>query len=233
MAIGRGDVPLVHWFKLDRTLPENYAWQTQEPKHRVLKTTLGVSYYGGYYEYQGRKIVPSWGGSLFEALMPTLVLNEKDLAPQSLGLNNKNHVLGHIDYALKELGYPVWGMSPCAIPEGGYSEYGAKPLGLHGYKPGVVTPHVSFLSLEYAPEEAIKNLRKMLASYEIYGEYGFYDAVTVATGRVAYRYLCLDQAMSFIALNNYLNNGAIRKRFYQDPVNQKAASLLTEEKIFE
>jgi hypothetical protein len=73
----------------------------------------------------------------------------------------------------------------------------------------------------------------MLERYSAYGEYGFYDAIDVATGEVATKYLCLDQAMSFIALDNYLNNGAIRKRFHNDPIAKKAEELLKVEKFFE
>ena len=233
IAIGRGEVPVEHWFHLYRTFPEDYAWTTQMPKDRDERELLGHRYFGGYYEWKGIQFVPSWGGSMFEALMPTLMIDEAKYAPQGLGLNHARHVEIQIKYALEELGYPVWGMSPSSVPEGGYSEYGVKVLGALGYKPGVVTPHAVVLALEYAPDKAIKNLRELVTRYPIYGEYGFYDAVTVSTGKVAYKYLALDQAMILIALNNYLNNGAIRRRFHQDPVNEKALSLLTEEKFFE
>ncbi|HXV27786.1 MAG TPA: glucoamylase family protein [bacterium] len=243
IAIARGEVPVEHWFEgLIRTFPEDYYWQEQEPLDRVERTTLGHTYYGGYYEWQGMKYVPSWGGSAFEALMPTLILKEKELAPEGLGLNNKNHVTGQIRYAIEELKQPVWGMSPSSTPEGGYSEYGAKPFGSKGYKGGVVTPHASVLALEYAPEEVIKNLRKLIELYDIYGEYGFYDAVRVGPdptkeeiqpGLVARKYLALDQAMILIALNNYLNDGAIRSRFHGDPVMQNGEKLLSSEKFFE
>lgn len=232
LAIGKGDAPIEHWFRTYRTFPETYGWQQLSPINRVLKETLGVKYYGGYYEWNDLRYVPSWGGSLFEALMPTIVIKEKELAPDSLGLNDREHVLGHIKFA-KEQGYPVWGMSPCAVPEGGYSEYGVAPLGSRGYKGGVVTPHVSFLALEFEPEEAIKNIRNLIANYNIYGEYGFYDAVNVKTGKVAVKYLCLDQGMIFVALNNYLNDGIIRKRFHNEPAIKNAEKLLTEEKLFE
>lgn len=233
IAIGRGDVPVEHWFHLYRTFPEDYAWTTQMPQNREEREILGYKYSGGYYEWKGIQYVPSWGGSMFEALMPTLIIDEAKYAPEGLGLNDKRHVDVQIKYAREELGYPIWGMSPSSVPEGGYSEFGVKVLGAMGYKPGVVTPHAVMLALEFAPEEAIKNLRELVKRYPIYGEYGFYDAVTVKTGKVAYKYLALDQAMIFIALNNYLNDGAIRKRFHADPINQKALSLLTEEKFFE
>ncbi len=233
IAIGRGDVPLEHWFRLVRTFPEEYGWQTQMPIHRVPRTTLGFTYDGGYYEWHGKKFIPSWGGSMFEAIMPTLILDEAKLAPEGLGLNDKQYVEIQIAYTLEELKYPVWGMSPSSDPDGTYSEFGVQPLGSKGYKAGVVTPHAAVLGLEFAPEAAVKNLRELVARFPIYGEYGFYDAVTIATGKVARKYLSLDQAMIFISLNNYLNDGAIRKRFHADPINEKTLPLLTEEKFFE
>lgn len=230
MAIARGDVPEEHWFLgLVRTFPETYTWQEQDPKNRVDRTTRGFTYPGGHYEWKDLKYVPSWGGSAFESLMPTLVLNEKELAPKGLGLNNARHVQGQIRYAIEELGYPVWGMSPSSVPEGGYSEYGAKPFGSKGYKDGVVTPHASALALEFAPKETIANLRKLIELYDIYGEYGFYDAVTVKTGLVARKYLALDQGMIFVAINNYLNDGAIRKRFHSEPAMKQTENILSGE----
>ncbi|MCM8776233.1 MAG: DUF3131 domain-containing protein, partial [Candidatus Omnitrophica bacterium] len=234
MAIARGEAPEEHWFEgLSRTFPETFAWQSMMPAGRVEKDVFGHKYYGGYYEWKDLKFVPSWGGSAFEALMPAMVLKEKELAPEGLGRNNHQHVLGQIRYAKEELGMPVWGMSPCSVPEGGYSEYGAKPLGVKGYKAGVVTPHASILGLEYEPGAVIENLRKLIELYEIYGEYGFYDAVDPDTGKVAYKYLTLDQGMILVALNNYLNDGAIRRRFHSDPEMQKAEYLLSSEKFFE
>ena len=243
IAIARGEVPKEHWFGgMIRTFPKVFQWQTQTPIEQIKKKVLGLEYEGGYYEWKGKKYVPSWGGSGFEALMPTLVLKEKELAPEGLGLNNQRHVDITIDYTLNELGYPVWGMSPSSVPEGGYSEFGVHPLGAKGYKPRVVTPHASVLALEYAPEAVIKNLRKLIELYDIYGEYGFYDAVTVEVdhekenskvGLVARKYLALDQGMIFVSINNYLNQGAIRERFHSDPVMKTAEDLLTSEKLFE
>ena len=229
IAIASGQVPEEHWYEgLLRTFPPEFKWQAQAPKDRVERTTRGHKYFGGYYEWRDLKYVPSWGGSAFEALMPTLVLNEKDLAGEGLGLNDKRHAEGQVRYALEELKMPVWGMSPSSVPEGGYSEFGARPFGSKGYKAGVVTPHASVLGLEFVPEEALRNLRKLIELYDSYGEYGFYDAVSPATGLVAKKYLSLDQAMILIAIDNYLNDGAIRKRFHADPVMKKGESLLSE-----
>ncbi len=233
LAIGKGDVPKRHWFALARTFPDTWVWQTQMPKARHEKAYLGCATEGGYYVYDDIKFIPSWGGSMFEALMPAIILDEKKLAPRALGINDERHVKIQIQYALDRLGYPVFGMSPSCIPEGGYSEYGVRELGMKGYKPGVVTPHATFLALEFAPKECIVNIRKMLELYNAYGEYGFYDAIDVKTGKVAVKYLCLDQAMSFLALDNYLNDGAIRKRFAADTINKRAEELLKVEDFFE
>ncbi len=233
IAIGKGDVPIEHWFRLERTFPDSWPWQTQLPQGRLEKRCLGQKFRGGYYEYEGLKFVPSWGGSMFEALMPTLIIDEKSLAPKGLGLNDERHARIQVKYAMEKLGYPVFGLSPSCVPGGGYSEYGAKVLGIKGYKAGVVTPHASILSLEFTPKESIANLRNMIDKYKVYGEYGFYDAIDMATGRVATKYLCLDQAMSFIALNNYLNDGAIRKRFHQDPIAKNAEEVLKVEDFFD
>jgi hypothetical protein len=233
LAIGKGDVPRQHWFSLARTFPDTWSWQTETPKGRREKTYLGCATEGGYYIYNDIKFVPSWGGSMFEALMPAIILDEKALAPKALGINDERHVKIQIQYALEKLGYPVFGMSPSCVPGGGYSEYGARELGMKGYKAGVVTPHATFLALEFAPKECIANIRKMLELYSVYGEYGFYDAIDVKTGKIAVKYLCLDQAMSFLALDNYLNDGAIRKRFCSDPISKRAEELLKVEDFFE
>ncbi|MDO8525031.1 MAG: glucoamylase family protein, partial [Candidatus Omnitrophota bacterium] len=233
IAIGKGNAPVEHWFSLDRTPPETWFWQTQTPKGRREKVYLGCPTMGGYYVYGDIKFVPSWGGSMFEALMPTLIMNEKSLSPKALGLNDERHAKIQADYALNKLMYPVFGMSPSCVPGGGYSEYGVRLLGMKGYKAGVITPHASILALEFTPKESIKNLRTMLERFNVYGEYGFYDAFDPATGKAAIKYLCLDQAMSFIALNNYLNNGIIRKRFHSDPIAKKAEPLLKAENFFD
>ena len=87
IAIGKGDVPFDHWFRMDRTFPKAWHWQRQTPEG-ILVNYLGVDVFEGYYRYDGMKIVPSWGGSIFEFLMPTLVLKERELAPYGLGLND-------------------------------------------------------------------------------------------------------------------------------------------------
>ena len=48
------------------------------------------------------KFVPSWGGSMFEALMPPIVMDEKNLSPKALGPNDERHAKIQIKYALEK-----------------------------------------------------------------------------------------------------------------------------------
>jgi Putative glucoamylase len=236
LAIGKGDVSAEHWFKLHRTLPNTleYAWQSQSPINRIVKYTSDQPYFGGYYEWRGVRFVPSWGGSMFEALMPSLVLDELRYAPASLGLNDRTHAVIQRRYAQEELGYPVWGLSPSASPgTGAYEEYGVKPLGVRGYGAGAVTPHAAALALSVMPQAAITNLRQLARRYPLYGDFGFYDSVDPVSGRVAYQYLYLGQAMLFIAGINHLTDYAVHRLFDADPIIQQVLPLLRVEQFFD
>lgn len=230
-AIGKGDLPADHWFFLFRTPPEAWKWQNQTPKG-FQTSHHDVDYFQGHYEKNGTAFMPSWGGSLFEFLMPTLVLNEKKLSPKFFGLNNRVATELHRDYALKEKGYPLWGISPCSVTDGRgwkYMELGVKGLSVKGYPDrGFVTPHVTFLALDSLPKDAIANIRKYL-EYPIYGDYGFYDSLELKSGKANTQYLALDQGMSFIALCNFLNKGSIQGRFEKDQTAKRGALVLLEE----
>ena len=234
IAIGKGQVPLEHWFRMARTFPRSFTWQRQSPKNRVNKTVNGYRFSGGYYSWLGLNYVPSWGGSLFEALMPLLVLDELQLAPASLGKNARVHTEVQRRFALKQLGYPVWGLSPSSMPDGkNYGEYGAEILGVRGYRGGAVTPHAAALALLTEPATAVANLQQLTHRYPIYGDFGFYDAVDPKTGQVAYHYLALNQSMILIALANHLRNGVIQRYFAADPMIQPLLPLLSAERFFE
>ncbi len=234
IAIGKGDAPAEHWFRLIRTFPAGYDWQSLPPRNRRLKHVDGWDVVGGYYQWRGWRYVPSWGGSMFEALMPTLVLDEQRYAPTSLGSNDIVHATLQRRYALEQLAWPVWGLSPGADPErDGYGEYGVKVLGARGYPAGAVTPHAAALALAVLPAEAAANLRELARRYELYGEYGFYDAVAPASGKVAHKYLALDQAMLFIALANHLRPHCIQNYFAADPIVRGVLPLLGLENFFD
>ncbi|WP_404351785.1 DUF3131 domain-containing protein [Sutcliffiella horikoshii] len=224
LAIGKGDVPEEHWWKLYRTFPPEFDWQSQTPTGSMVDYD-GIKVYQGVYEYDGIKYVPSWGGSMFEALMPSLVMKENELGVNALGLNNLHHVQGQIRYA-EENELDAWGFSPAAI-RNNYGEFGATVLGTEGYEDkGIVTPHASFLALEHAPDEVYDNLKK-LQDMGVYGEdYGYYDTVNLQTGEVAHTYLSLDQGMILTAITNYLKKGVLRDYFHQDPIGERPEHLL-------
>src|SRR5262249_58956305 len=97
--------------------------QTQPPRNRHEETVRGHTFFGGYYTWRDVEYVPSWGGSMFEALMPALFLDEALYAPASLGTNARAHVAVQRRYATGDLGYPAWGLSPSLHPAGdGYGE---------------------------------------------------------------------------------------------------------------
>ena len=234
IAIGKGDVPQEHWFRLIRTFPRHFVWQSQSPKGRADKTVNGFTFPGGHYSWKGASYLPSWGGSLFEALMPLLVLDEPRLAPASLGKNARVHTEISRRFALEHLGYPVWGLSPSSTPDGnGYGEYGARVLGARGYGAGAVTPHAAALALLIEPDAATANLRQMANRYPLQGDFGFYDAVDPKTGQVAHNYLALDQSMILIALANHLRDGVIQTYFAADPIIQRVLPLLAAERFFD
>lgn len=234
IAIGKGDIPIDHWYRMARTFPAQFDWQTQSPKKRAVKMVNGHFVTGGYYFWRGWRYVPSWGGSLFEALMPLLVLDELHDAPASLGSNAIAHTEIQRRFALEHLGYPVWGLSPSSVPGSTrYNEYGVRILGSRGYRAGIVTPHAAALALMTEPEAAIANLRQLTQRYPVYGDFGFYDAVDPKTGQVADNYLALDQSMILIALANYLRDGVIQSYFTMDPIIQKVLPLLKAERFFD
>jgi hypothetical protein len=234
LAIGKGDVPESHWFSMVRTFPAACRWQRQPPLERRSKRVRGHRVFGGWYRWRDVRYVPSWGGSMFEALMPTLVLDELRHAPASLGANGVAHAIVQRRFATDELGLPIWGFSPSAtLAPGGYAEHGVPDLGTIGYPADVVTPHASALALAVDPAAALENLRMLATSYAMYGDFGFYDAVDPKSGVVAHVYLTLDQAMIFLATANRLCDGCVQRRFGADPVVARALAVVGDEHFFE
>lgn len=161
----------------------------------------------------------SWGGSMFEMLMPTLLVPEEKINP-NLKNNITKYIQSQIEYGNQhDNGY--WGYSPCYSPSGSYIEAGVPNLAVkeNGYgTEHIVTPHAILLSLPFVPEQAVNILEKLKKNYPVYREgYGFYDSINTETGETAKAYLSLDQCMSQIAIYNHLSkDGGIRKYFYPE-----------------
>ena len=113
LGIGAKQLPRDLYFRLYRTLPERKSPQEQKPAGQV-REYEGVKVFEGSYSYRGSRIVPSWGGSMFEALMVTLFVPEDRWAPRSWGVNHPLYVDAQIEHGLEEARYGFWGFSPAS-----------------------------------------------------------------------------------------------------------------------
>ena len=255
IGIAKGQVPERVHFGQFRSFPDSCDWSWTETKPvGFTRTYFGTTVYDGSLPYAGMLVTPSWGGSMFEALMPALVLPEERWAPGSWGANHPLTVRAQIHHGLVEAGYGYWGFSPSDIPEGGYAVYGVDGIGSDpggypsnndrtltdngwpgcrepvpttgGWTNGVVTPHAAFLALRYAPRETIANLARLERDFDIYTRWGFRDSVNVDTGRVADSYLSLDQGMIMAAIGNALGHDVLRRAFATKDVERELRPVM-------
>ena len=244
IGIATGELPAKEYFGAWRTFPDSCDWSWQETKPVGFhKTYLGVDVFEGAYPYEDFRVVPGWGGSMFEALMPALFVPEEKWGPRSWAINHPLTIAAQIHHGLVAAEYGYWGFSPSNTPEGGYSVYGVDALGMNpeGYpsnedntfvdrgstgcrdgKPdpapseytnGVVTPHAAFLALRWAPKAVLSDLAKLKSDFDIYDRWGFRDSVNVQTGAVSDAYLSLDQGIVMAAIGNALADDMLRDAF--------------------
>jgi hypothetical protein len=253
LGIARGQLPREHYYRLYRTLPEQCGPQEQLPQGEQ-REYMGIKVFEGTYSYRGARIVPTWGGSMFEALMVTLFVPEDEWAPRSWGMNHPLYTQAHIEHGMNDAGYGYWGFSPASSPRGGYKVYGLDALGTspRGYPSfeangtvpqvlrasfpprfshGVVTPHASFLALRYAPREAMANLRALAARFPIYSPLGFTDSVDVSAGMVSGCILAVNQGMIMAAIANELADDSMQHAFSDGPIEQSVRGLIAMEEF--
>ena len=242
IGIGTHRMPGDVWWRTWRTLPASFTWQGQVPQGAPRTYTdpqSGKSFtvFEGHYSTNGVNFVPSWGGSMFESLMPALVVPELAWGPRSFGLNDRLYPRAQMLYAQQTLHYPFWGLSPSSTPDdtGNYLAYGAHALASNAtccpYDETAVTPHASFLALQTLGDDALDNIERLRQVPGLYGPYGFFDAVSPTTRQVGHRYLVLDQSMIMAALDNVLRDGAMQRHFANDPVIQAARPYLQMEQF--
>jgi cyclic beta-1,2-glucan synthetase len=213
IAIAKGDVPQEHWFRMGRQLTS----------------------------VDGGRALISWTGTMFEYLMPLLVM--RNYRETLLGQTYQSVVSRQIEYGY-ERGVP-WGISESAYAARDlqlnyqYGPFGVPGLGL---KRGliedlVVSPYSTILASTVLPEPALENLR-VLEREGALSRYGFYEALDYTPERVKKGERCTlvrafmahHQGMSLIALDNLLNGGVMQNRFHSDPTVQ-ATELLLQERI--
>jgi len=222
VAIAKGDLPETHWFHLGR-----------------LVTSV-----------EGMPTLLSWSATLFEYLMPLLIM--KSYPDTLLDLTCRMVVRRQVKYA-SERGVP-WGMSESAYnlvdlhDNYQYKAFGVPGLGL---KRGlgdelVVAPYATALASMLEPARAAENLRR-LAAAGLDGAYGYYESIDYThrrldepaspakpadqtRGVVVRAYLAHHQGMSLVALSNALLGDRMVKRFHADPRVQ-ATELLLQERV--
>ena len=213
VAIAQGRLPQQSWFALGRQL-----------------TNIGAT-----------PILLSWSGSMFEYLMPLLVM--PTYRNTLLDQTSKAVVQKQMEYG-KKRGVP-WGIS-----ESGYNmvdanlNYQYHPFGVPGlgFKRGlgedlVISPYSTILSLMVYPKEAYENLQVMREEgFE--GRFGFYEAVDYTPSRLSRKqnyaivksFMAHHQGMSFLAISQLLHQQPMHQRFESD-IEVKSALLLLQERI--
>ncbi len=211
VAIAKGEIPAKHWFHLGRTLTP-------------IRSGAGLI---------------SWSGSMFEYLMPSLVMRAPD--GSLLARTNRLIVRRQEEYGVR-LDVP-WGMSESEYNARDieqtyqYSSFGVPDL---GYKRGlaestVIAPYASGLASMIDPAAAARNYARMSA-LGVRGAYGWYEAIDYTRARlpegarfaIVRAYMSHHQAMTIVGIANALHDGRMRARFHAEPMVQAAELLLQE-----
>ncbi len=213
VGIAQGKLPQESWFSLDRLLTNS----------------------------NNRPILLSWSGSMFEYLMPLLVM--PSYQNTLLSQTNETAVLKQVRYG-KKRGVP-WGISEsCYNRFDADSNYQYRAFGVPGIglKRGigeelVIAPYATALALMVSPKKAFDNLQAM-EKLGFEGEYGFYEAIDYTPSRlprgensvIIKSYMAHHQGMSLLSMAYLLLDKPMQKRFEAEPQFQ-ATLLLLQEKI--
>ena len=213
VAIAQGQLPQETWFALGRLLTE----------------------------VDGDATLLSWSGSMFEYLMPQLVMPSYD--GTLLEQTARNSVERQIEYG-RQRDVP-WGISESgyhlvdARMNYQYRAFGVPGLGL---KRGlaedlVIAPYASMMALMVAPEAACENLQR-LTDAGFGGRYGLYEAIDYTQARLPRgqthalirSFMSHHQGMGLLSLSHLLHDQPMQKRFMADSEFQ-ATLLLLQERI--
>jgi cyclic beta-1,2-glucan synthetase len=215
VGIVKRDVPEDHWYALGRPMTQ----------------------------MRGDPMLLSWGGTMFEYLMPSLLMKSQD--GTLLARTNALATDAQIAYARKS-GEP-WGISESAYARLDanetyqYRSFGVPGLGLkRGLEDDrVVTPYASLLALSLRPREVVANLGA-LEAMGMLGTYGLFEALDLTPGRavehpvrgppfaVVRSYMAHHQGMLLVALGNFLNRRTMVERFHSDALVETGEALLNE-----
>jgi cyclic beta-1,2-glucan synthetase len=212
IAIAGNQIPQEHWLSLGRPLKD----------------------------INGLASLVSWSGTMFEYLMPSLLLRDypDTLIHQSLAVA----VGEQIAYAHKH-------KIPWGISESGFYafdnelnyQYRAFGVPSLSFKRGmeteqVISPYASLLALSIRPQEVLRNMDELTKHHGL-GTYGFYEAIDFTEDRlplnqpraVVREYMAHHQGMLFISVLNYLKRNIMVNRFHADPYIESVEMLLQEQ----
>jgi cyclic beta-1,2-glucan synthetase len=211
VAVAQGQVSARHWFRLGRPL----AWVSGGPA------------------------LLSWSGTMFEYLMPSLLLYDFDYTllaetmPAVLRAQREYAAGRRVPWGISESGYYAFDHQFNFQ----YRAFGVPDLGLRREtgEDLVVTPYATFLALHLDPIEAWRNLQH-LAREGMRNGYGYYEAIDYTPARrprgqragIVSSLMAHHQGMSLVALDNFFNDGAMRRRLHAEPIISAVELLLHE-----
>ena len=199
IAVAKGDVPARHWQHLER------------PFRRI----------------RGRVVLMSWSATLFEYLMPRLLMATPDHS--LMGRACRSAIDVHREFATR-FGVP-WG-----IAESGFYEldsqlhYQYRAFGVPGIgfrrdlgERLVIAPYASMMALPFCASEVMENLQQ-LRNHGGYGQFGLHEAIDFGRtakpaprrARTVRSYMSHHQGMILLAINNFLHRDVMLQRFHQD-----------------
>ncbi|KGM97083.1 NdvB [Clostridium botulinum] len=213
VAIAKGDIDTRHWFRLGRSM-----------------ALIGVN-----------KGLVSWSGTMFEYLMPLLVM--KPYPNTILSETYRSIVTGQKKYG--KLNNIPWGISESAYRAFDvsmnyqYKAFGIPGIGLkRGLKDElVISPYSTVMALQVDLNSSINNIVRLIKD-GVEGRYGLYEAVDYTKDRlpkdvrsaIVKCFMVHHEGMSLMALDNVLNNNIFRERFHSSP-KVKSAEVLLQEKV--
>lgn len=213
VAVAQNQLPQESWFALGRLLTE----------------------------VEGEATLLSWSGSMFEYLMPQLVM--PSYPDTLLDQTSRNAVAAQIRYGHHR--QVPWGVSESgynavdAQMNYQYRAFGVPGLGLkRGLSQDlVIAPYATAMALMVAPEQATANLRR-LVRLGFAGRFGLHEAVDYTPERLprgqdhvlVRSYMAHHQGMALLAMDYLLGGQPMQQRFAADAEFQ-AALLLLQERI--
>ena len=213
VTIAQNEVPPSHWLHLGRPLTQ----------------------------VDGMRALLSWGGTMFEYLMPSLMMRSYE------GTLLQRSCLAAVD---GQIAYGKQKQVPWGISESGYYAFDAnqnyqyRAFGVPGlgFKRNldedlVIAPYASLLALSLRPRQVMENIAR-LDKLQMLGIHGLYESIDFSPTRLALgethaivrSYMAHHQGMILLSLVNYLHDNAMVRRFHADPI-VRSVELFLQEKV--